>query len=79
MKMALDLDGEVAKAIEDKLNEKLPEIIEEVLAENIDEILKDTVIKQLRGCALIYLQSQEFKQKMMDKVRPKINLMIGIE
>ena len=58
---------------------KLPEVIEEVLAENIDELLKDIVVKQLRGAALIYIQGQDFRQKMMDKVRPKVNEMVGIE
>lgn len=79
MRVTLDLDGNIAQAIENKINEKLPEVIEEVLAENIDELLKDIVVKQLRGAALIYIQGQDFRQKMMDKVRPKVNEMVGIE
>lgn len=79
MRVTLDLDGNIAQAIENKINEKLPEVIEEVLAENIYELLKDIVVKQLRGAALIYIQGQDFRQKMMDKVRPKVNEMVGIE
>ena len=79
MEMTIDLDGHIAKQIESKINEKLPDVVEEVLRDNIDKIIKDVVIKQLRGCALIYLQSREFKALLMDKVMPKVNEMVGVD
>lgn len=79
MKVTLDLDECIATAIESKINEKLPEIIGQVLDENIDTILKDVVVKQLRACALIYIQSQEFRSKLMDKVTPKVKEMTGVQ
>ena len=79
MNVTLELDDKIAQAIQQNINEKLPEVVEEVLQENIDKLLKDVVVKQLRGCALIYIQSQEFRNKIMDKVRPKVNEMVGVE
>lgn len=79
MKVTIDLDEKVAQQIEEQINKKLPDIVEQVLQENIDTILKDVVVKQLRGCALIYIQGQDFRNKIMDKVRPKVNEMVGVE
>lgn len=78
MKVTIDLDDKISEIIENKVNEKLPDIVEEVIQQNIDSILKDVVLKQLKGCALIYIQGQDFRQKMMDKVRPRVNEMVGI-
>ena len=79
MRVTVDLDSKIADAIEEKINEKLPDIIEEVMAENIEEVLKDVVLKQLKGSALIYIQGQDFRAKMMDKVRPIVNELVGVE
>ena len=78
MKLTLDLDGSIAKTIEDKVNEKIPEIIEGIIQDNIDEIIKDIVLKQLKGCALIYIQGPDFRAKLMDKVKPKVNEVVGV-
>lgn len=77
--VTINLDDKIMEAIEDKLNEQLPKIIEELLQENTDELIKDIVIKQLRSCALIYIQSPDFRAKMLEKVKPKVNEIVGIE
>lgn len=79
MKVTLELSDTIVESIENKLNEKLPGVLEDVLQDNIDEILKDVVIKQLRSCALIYIQGQEFRAKLLDKVKPAVNEMVGIK
>lgn len=78
MKVTIDLDDKISEIIENKIKEKLPDIVEEVIQQNLDSVLKDVVLKQLKGCALIYIQGQDFRQKMMDKVRLRVNEMVGI-
>lgn len=79
MKVTLDLSEEFVQKLEEKINDTLPNVVEQVLQENIDELLRDVVLKQLKSCALIYIQGQDTRQKMLDKVKPLINEMVGIK
>ncbi len=79
MKVTMDISEEVISKLEEKVSEVLPAIVEELLASNIDELVRDVVQKQLKSCSLIYIQSPEFRNKMMDKVRPLVNELVGIE
>lgn len=79
MKVTVDFDNKVVKLIEDKINEKLPEIVNEVLLDNMDSVLKDVVIKQLRGCALLYFQSSDFRSKIMQKIKLNVDSMLGVD
>lgn len=79
MKVTLDLSEEFVQKLEEKINDTLPNVVEQVLQENIDELLRDVVLKQLKSCALIYIQGQDMRQKMLDKVKPLINEMVGIK
>lgn len=78
MKVDFELEERFVSQIENAVSERLKPLIEEILSQNIDDILTDVVHKQLKSCALIYIQSPEFRQKMMDKVKPQIDSMISI-
>lgn len=79
MRVTLDISEEFVDKLEEKVGEVIPGIVEEILNDSIDELVKDVVLKQLKSCALIYIQGQEMRGKMMDKVRPLINEMVGLK
>jgi hypothetical protein len=76
MNVNVNLSGEIVDKITSKITERLDEVVNQVLEENIDDLIKDVVQKQLKSVSLMYIQSPEFRQKMLDKVKPVINSMV---
>lgn len=76
MNVNVNISGEIVEKITNKVTERLEEVVNEVLAESIDDLIKDVVQKQLKSVSLMYIQSPEFRQKMLDKVKPVINNMV---
>lgn len=76
MNVNVNLRREIVEKINNKITAKLAEVVNEVLEETIDDLIKDVVYKQLKSVSLMYIQSPEFRQRMLDKVKPVINSMV---
>ena len=76
MNVNVNLSGEIVEKINNKITDKLEQVVNEVLEEKIDDLIKDVVYKQLKSVSLMYIQSPEFRQKMLDKVKPVIDEMV---
>jgi len=77
MKISVEISDEVTNKIEQMCQEKLEGIVEQVVADNIDYILLDTVKKQLKSVAIMYIQSPELRRKMLEKVTPAVDRLVG--
>ncbi len=77
MQIEVKLNYEAQQKMEQVVKEKMDELVEQVLAENVDEIVLDVLKKQLKSVALMYIQGNEIRQKMLEKVTPKVNELIG--
>lgn len=75
MKVNIELNDEVVSKIEAAISEKLNSLVEQVISENIDDIILDTVKKQLRSVAIMYIQSPELRRKLQNKVHPVVDSM----
>lgn len=76
MNVNINLSGEIVEKISNKVSEKLEEVVNQVLEDSIDDLIKDVVQKQLKTVSLMYIQSPEFRQKMLDRVKPVIDEMV---
>lgn len=79
MKVSVQLDDNIIQNIEKLIQSKLDEIMEKVVEENIDEIIFNAVKTQIKSCAIIYMQSPEFRNKLLQKVKPKLDAFINKE
>ena len=79
MRVSVELNDEIISKIEEAIHEKLNSLVEQVISENIDDIILDTVKKQLRSVAIMYIQSPELRKKMQNKVYPIVDNMFLAE
>lgn len=73
MNVNVNLSNELMERIKCRIELQLDQVVNEVLEENIEDLIKDVVQKQLKSVSLMYIQSPELRQKMLNKVKPVIN------
>lgn len=73
MYVNISVDSELENKIKEAVSEKIADVVNKVIGENIDDIIEDTVRKQIKSVALIYIQSPELRNKLLNKVKPMID------
>lgn len=73
MNVSICVDNEIVDTIEKAVSEKIEGIVNDIIGQNIDAIIEDTVKKQLKSVALMYIQSPELRRKLQNKVQPLVD------
>lgn len=79
MRVSIQLDDDITSRIEELVSSKLDEAVNKVIKENLDEIILNVVKSQLKSAALVYMQSNELRHKLLEKVVPQIDALLNVE